>query len=208
MPTTHLALFLAASLALIIAPGPDSLYVLARGAAQGRRAGIISALGTSTGLLAHTSAAALGVAALLHTSALAYTALKLAGAAYLLFLGLRTLLSHRSFSLPDVGRRTAGVQLYAQGALTNILNPKVALFFVAFLPQFADPRVGALAPQLLLLGGVFALMGLTYLILVAMLASALGRVLRARPAWAHRLRWLTGSVLIGLGVRLALPESR
>jgi threonine/homoserine/homoserine lactone efflux protein len=207
MSTAHIALFLAASLALIVAPGPDSLYVLARGAAQGRRAGIISAFGTSTGLLAHTSAAALGVAALLQASTFAYTALKLVGAAYLIYLGVRTLLSKQSFSFPKDRERTTSVWLYAQGALTNILNPKVALFFVAFLPQFADLRAGALAPQMLLLGGMFALLGLAYLILVAVLASTLSRFLRARPAWAHRLRWLTGSVLIGLGVRLALPES-
>ncbi len=208
MPTANLALFLAASLALIVAPGPDSLYVLARGVGQGRRAGVISALGTSTGLLVHTSAAALGVAALLQASTFAYTIMRLAGAAYLLYLGIRTLLSKQSFNLPEAGARTSGARMYAQGALTNILNPKVALFFVAFLPQFADPRSGALAPQMLLLGVVFALMGLAYLVLVALISSALGRLLRARPAWARRLRWLTGSVLVGLGMRLAISEGR
>jgi threonine/homoserine/homoserine lactone efflux protein len=208
MPTANLTLFLAASLALIIAPGPDSLYVLARGVGQGRRAGIISAFGTSTGLLVRTSAAALGVAALLQASTLAYTVMRLAGAAYLLYLGIRTLLSKQPFNLPEAGVRTSGARMYAQGALTNILNPKVALFFVAFLPQFADPRSGALAPQMLLLGVTFALMGLAYLVLVALISSALGRLLRAHPAWASRLRWFTGSVLIGLGVRLAISESR
>jgi threonine/homoserine/homoserine lactone efflux protein len=208
MPTANLALFFAASIALIVAPGPDSLYVLARGVGQGRRAGIISAFGTSTGLLVHTSAAALGVAALLRASTAAYTGIRLAGAAYLLYLGIRTLRSKQSFNLSTPGGRTSSMRIYAQGALTNILNPKVALFFVAFLPQFTDPRAGALAPQMLLLGVMFALMGLTYLILVALISSALGRLLRTRPAWANRLRWLTGSVLIGLGVRLAVPESR
>lgn len=208
MHTTSLGLFLAASLALIVAPGPDGLYVLARSIAQGRRAGVISAFGTTTGLLVHTSAAALGVAALLQASTLAYTVIKLAGAVYLLYLGVRTLLSKQSFSLPEARARTPSARLYTQGALTNILNPKVALFFVAFLPQFVDPRAGALAPQLLLHGIMFALMGLAYIVLVALIASALGRRLRVRPAWANRLRWLTGSVLIGLGVRLAMPERR
>jgi threonine/homoserine/homoserine lactone efflux protein len=208
MLPTHLALFFAASIALIVAPGPDSLYVLARGIGQGRRAGLISALGTCTGLLVHTTLAALGLAVLLQASPVAYTVVKLAGAAYLVYLGVRALLTKQSFTLGGDTSRRLWARMYIQGMLTNVLNPKVALFFVAFLPQFVDARAGAVAPQMLLLGVLFATMGLAYLTLVALLSSQAGRLLRAHPNLASRIRWLTGSVLIGLGVRLAVPESR
>jgi threonine/homoserine/homoserine lactone efflux protein len=204
----NLLLFLPAAIALIIAPGPDSLYVLARGIGQGRRAGIISAFGTCTGLLVHTTAAALGLAVLLQTSAVAYLVVKFAGAAYLLYLGVRTLLTKQSFSVTAATTRPSGARMYLQGMLTNVLNPKVALFFVAFLPQFVDQRGGAVALQMLTLGLLFAGLGLLYLLLVATLSGSLGQFLQRRPAWANRLRWVTGSVMIGLGLRLAIPDRR
>ncbi len=205
----NLLLFLPAAIALIIAPGPDSLYVLARGIGQGRRAGVISALGTCTGLLVHTTAAALGLAVLLQTSAVAYLVVKFAGAAYLLYLGVRTLLTKQSFSVTAATIRPSGARMYVQGVLTNVLNPKVALFFVAFLPQFVDQRGGgAVALQMLTLGLLFAGLGLLYLLLVATLSGSLGQFLQRRPAWANRLRWVTGSVMIGLGLRLAIPDRR
>ncbi len=206
MLTTNLALFLTASLALIVSPGPDSLYVLARGIGQGRRAGAISALGTSTGLLVHTTAAALGLAVLLQTSVIAYTIIKFVGAAYLIYLGIKTFLSKTSPLVTPATSQPSWWRMYLQGMLTNVLNPKVALFFVAFLPQFVDQHSGAVALHMLLLGVIFASLGLAYLLLVAMLSGSLGKFLSARPAWASRLRWLTGSVMIGLGLRLALPD--
>jgi threonine/homoserine/homoserine lactone efflux protein len=208
MLTANLALFLTASLALIVAPGPDTLYVLARGIGQGRRAGAISALGTCTGILVHTSAAALGLAVLLQTSIVAYTLIKYAGAAYLIYLGIKTLLSKQSALFTPVATRPSWRRMYLQGMLTNVLNPKVALFFVAFLPQFIDQQSGFVALHMLLLGLIFDSLGLAYLLLVAGLSGSLGHFLLTRPAWAHRIRWLTGSILIGLGLRLALPDRR
>jgi threonine/homoserine/homoserine lactone efflux protein len=208
MLPTNLALFLTASLALIVAPGPDSLYVLARGIGQGRRAGAVSALGTSTGLLVHTTAAALGLAVLLQTSIVAYTIIKFVGAAYLIYLGIKTFLTKQSpLVTPATGKRSWR-RMYLQGMLTNVLNPKVALFFVAFLPQFVDPRSGAVALHMLTLGIIFASLGLAYLLSVAMLSGSLGQFLKARPTWASRLRWLTGSIMVGLGLRLVLPDQR
>jgi len=208
MFTANLLLFLPAAIALIIAPGPDSLYVLARGIGQGRRAGVISAFGTCTGLLVHTTAAALGLAVLLQTSVIAYLVVKFAGATYLLYLGVRTLLTKQSFSITTAATRPSVARMYLQGMLTNVLNPKVALFFVAFLPQFVDQRSGMVALQMLTLGLLFAGLGLLYLLLVAALSGSLGALLQRRPAWANRLRWMTGSVLIGLGLRLAIPDRR
>ncbi|HEU5367184.1 MAG TPA: LysE family translocator [Ktedonobacterales bacterium] len=208
MLTANLALFLTASLALIVAPGPDSLYVLARGIGQGRRAGAISALGTSTGLLVHTTAAALGLAVLLQTSIVAYTIIKFVGAAYLIYLGVKTFLSKQSMLVTPASGKPSWRRMYLQGMLTNVLNPKVALFFVAFLPQFVDQHSGTVALHMLLLGVIFASLALAYLLLVAGLSGSLGTFLNARPAWASRLRWLTGSVMIGLGLRLALPDRR
>jgi len=208
MFTANLALVLPAAIALIIAPGPDSLYVLARGIGQGRRAGVVSALGTCTGLLVHTSAAALGLAVLLQASTVAYLVVMFVGAAYLLYLGIRTLLSKQSFQVEASTARASGARMYAQGMLTNVLNPKVALFFVAFLPQFVNPQGGAVAVQMLTLGILFAVLGLIYLLLLALLSGSLGALLQRRPAWANRLRWVTGSVLIGLGLRLAIPDRR
>jgi threonine/homoserine/homoserine lactone efflux protein len=205
MPT-NLVLFLTASLALIVAPGPDSLYVLARGIGQGRRAGAISALGTSTGLLVHTTAAALGLAVLLQTSIVAYTIIKIVGAAYLIYLGIKTFLTKQSPLVTPATDTPSWRRMYLQGMLTNVLNPKVALFFVAFLPQFVDQHSGAVTLHMLLLGVFFDAMGLTYLLVVARLSGSLGQFLKTRPAWANRLRWLTGSVMIGLGLRLALPD--
>ncbi len=208
MLTTNLALFLTASLALIVAPGPDSLYVLARGIGQGRRAGAISALGTSTGLLVHTTAAALGLAVLLQTSIVAYTIIKFVGAAYLIYLGVKAILTKQSMLVTPASGKPSWRRMYLQGMLTNVLNPKVALFFVAFLPQFVDQHSGAVALHMLLLGIIFASLALAYLLLVALLSGSLGTFLSARPAWASRIRWLAGSVMIGLGLRLALPDRR
>ncbi len=208
MLTANLALFLTASLALIVAPGPDTFYILARGIGQGRRAGAISALGTSTGLLVHTTAAALGLAVLLQTSLVAYTIIKFVGATYLIYLGVKTFLTKQAALVTPATGKPSWRRMYLQGMLTNVLNPKVALFFVAFLPQFVDQHSGAVALHMLMLGALFATMGLAYLLLVAALSGSLGQLLNRRPAWASRIRWLTGSVMIGLGLRLVLPERR
>ena len=196
-------LFLTTSVLLNVTPGPDMMYVIARGVAQGRRAGILSALGVCTGLLVHVFAAALGLSALLQASAAAYAAVKLVGSAYLIYLGLRTLLVR---TRPDGApcpppRRT---RLYFQGVLSNVLNPKVALFFVAFLPQFVPASSGSTFRPMLLLGLTFTALGVLWLIGLGLLSGAVGRWLNEHGAASRTMQWLSGAALIGLGVRLAL----
>lgn len=205
---TNLILFLTASLALIVTPGQDNIYIITRGIAQGRRAALISAWGVCCGLLVHTTFAAVGLSALLRQSAVAFSVVKYAGAAYLIYLGVRTLLSRESFSpsekMPDVGP----TKVFFQGILSNVLNPKVALFFLAFLPQFVSAKTGAVALQFLVLGFLFVVLTFVFTGAVGLFSGALGGWLRSKPAFANALRWLTGSVLVGLGLRLALPENR
>jgi threonine/homoserine/homoserine lactone efflux protein len=198
-----------ASLALIVTPGPDMIYVVTRGVAQGRRAALVSACGVGSGLAVHTSFAAIGLSALLAQSALAFSVVKYAGAAYLIYLGVMTLLSKERFTISGESRQRAGLgRVFFQGVASNVLNPKVALFFLAFLPQFVRPDDGSAVVQMLVLGGVFAMFGLLFLAFVAHYAGSLGERLGGSPRFASALRWLSGSILVGLGLRLALPEGR
>ncbi|CAN5597614.1 LysE family translocator [soil metagenome] len=182
-------LFLAASLVVILAPGPDNILVLTRGVTQGRGAALVSAAGASLGLVVHSVFAAVGLSALLAQSAVAFSVIKYVGAAYLIYLGVRALLSREGFAIhaddaPPPKLRSILVQAFA----TNVLNPKVALFFLAFLPQFVGPDAGSAVPQLLLLGLTFALLGLAFLCVLAYFSGTRGSWLRTRPrsraAWA------------------------
>ncbi len=206
---TSLLIFLTASLALIVAPGPDNILVLTRGVTLGRKAALVSATGASLGLVVHSTFAAVGLSALLAQSAVAYGVVKYVGAVYLIYLGVKALLSGNIFaasgeSAPNVGLRN----VFLQGVLSNLFNPKIAIFFLAFLPQFADPKAGSIAPQLLVLGLTFALLTWMVFSLLGYFSGTLGNWLGAKPGFAKALRWLTGGVLIGLGLRLALPERR
>ncbi len=175
------ALFLLAALVLLITPGPAVLYIVARSMAQGKRAGLASVLGVQLASLTHVTAATLGLSALLATSALAFSVVKYLGAAYLLSLGVRTLLAreddHRAAD--PASRRLS--QLLAQGFLVNLLNPKTALFFFAFLPQFVDPARGAVAGQILLLGALFVVLAFCTDGSYALLASTAGQWLKRGP---------------------------
>jgi len=208
MPDTNLLLFVTASLALIVVPGPDMIFILTRGVSQGRPAGLVSAAGVCSGNLVHTAFATVGLSAILAQSAVAFSMVKYAGAAYLVYLGVRTILDKEGFASPGHAERTRLATVFRQGLLSNILNPKVALFFLAFLPQFADPAAGSVGLQMLGFGVAFTIMGLAVLSVVALCSGALGVWLRSRPSFAGALRWLTGSVLVGLGLRLAVPERR
>lgn len=199
------ALFFMASLALIITPGPNTFYTTTRSIAQGRRAGVVSALGIGIGSLMHTCAAALGISALLMSSALAYMAIKYLGAAYLIYLGIHTLLQKESV-YTSATPSTSLIRILSQGILTSLLNSKTALFFLAFLPQFADPSRGSVAWQIAALGVVFNVMVTLWYTLLALLAGSAGNWLQNRPNFSRCQRWLTGSVLIALGFRVALPE--
>ena len=203
-----LTLFLAASFAIAIAPGPSNLYVLARTLAHGRAAGFLSAGGLALGGLVHAVAAALGLSALFAVSPLAFALLKYAGATYLIGLGLRMLLAR-----PPAGegalQRAQSVspgkpRIVAQAALTEILNPKVAVFFIAFLPQFIEPGAGSAAAQLLLFGILDTLVGLPCDAAVAAGGHSLARVLVRSAPVQRLLAWLGGTVLVALGAHLAL----
>ena len=208
MPDTNLALFVAASLAVIVAPGPDNIYVLTRGIAQGRKVALASAWGMCSGLLFHTTLAAVGLSAILARSAGALSLVKFIGAAYLVYLGIRALLSREEFS-PSV-EKIFTVKLrnfFLQGLTMNLLNPKVAVFFMAFLPQFVSPSVGtagSAALRLVALGLVFALLSVVIFSAIALFSGVVGDRLSRNPRFATALQWSTAFVLVGLGVRLAL----
>lgn len=195
--------FSAAALALLLVPGPSVLYIVARSLQGGRRSGLVSALGVQTGGLVHVLAATVGVSALVMSSALLFTALKVAGAGYLIYLGLRTLLEREgSAELPTPPAQPLE-RVFLQGALVNALNPKTALFFLAFLPQFVNPARGPVAPQTLALGALFLALATLSDGTYALLAGSVGRRLQGNRVFARRQKYLTGGVHIALGVGTA-----
>jgi threonine/homoserine/homoserine lactone efflux protein len=204
MDTTRFGLFLAAVVVLLLTPGPAVFYIVTRSFHQGRRAGIVSAAGIAVGTLVHVGAAALGVSALLATSAAAFATLKYLGAGYLVFLGIRRL---RDKGAGDAaGRETPRERpsrIFTHGILVNILNPKTALFVLAFLPQFVDPR-RPVAPQILSLGLLFAGMGLVSDSAWALAAGSASRWLKASPGAERARRYVSGGAYIGLGLAAAL----
>lgn len=205
---TTLMVFLAATLALNVTPGPDMLYVVARGVSEGRKAGIVSALGIAAGCLVHTFAIAAGLSGLLMAVPLAFEVVKFTGAAYLLYLGVRALISRdTALAAPTVERARLWV-IFRQGVVTNVLNPKVALFFLAFLPQFVDPKRGSVAAQFILLGFIFNASGTLVNGVVAIVSSGAGQWTRRRLGTSSFFKRATGLVFVGLGLRLALLERK
>jgi threonine/homoserine/homoserine lactone efflux protein len=195
-----------ASLALNLTPGPDMLYVLGRSVGQGRRAGVVSALGIGAGTLVHMTAVALGLSALLREVPAAYEAIRYAGAAYLLYLGLRAWLERGAMAVMGGGGAYVPLwRVFRQGVVTNVLNPKVALFFLAFLPQFVSPERGPVGLQIVLLGLAFDITGTAVNVRVGLAGGWLGDLLRRNPRLARAQRWFTGGVFVALAVRLALP---
>lgn len=202
--SSALALFMVATIMLNLTPGPDMLYVIANSVGGGRRAGVSAALGIGGGTIVHTCAAAIGLSALLMSSASLYDAVRYAGAAYLIYLGVRSFAS-RSAEAGAAGRRqTSPWAAFRQGVATNVLNPKVAIFFLAFLPQFVDPSRGSAGWQFILLGTMFNISGTTVNVVVALISGRVGESLRSRPAVARVQQWFTGSVFMALGARLAI----
>jgi threonine/homoserine/homoserine lactone efflux protein len=208
MPTlSTLTPFILAALALLITPGPAVLYIIARSIDQGRLAGIVSTLGIGVGTLFHVAAAALGLSALLMFSALAFGVVKYLGAAYLIYLGVRKLLAREETSQPEVVERRRLAHIFYQGVVVNLLNPKTALFFFAFLPQFVEPAKGAVAGQILLLGFIFVGLGICSDGIYALLAGTIGRWFKGNRRFLRAERYFAGSVYIGLGVATALSGS-
>ena len=201
-PPSVLIVFAAASLALLVVPGPAVLYVVTRSVAQGRRAGLISVLGVHVGSVVHVAAAALGLSALLASSATAFGVVKVLGAGYLIWLGARKLLRREDVTVEDVAP-VSQRRLFTQGIVVNVLNPKTAIFFLAFLPQFVNPARGPVAPQILVLGVSFIVLGMlsdgAYALLAGALAGRLRHTVRAR----RRLDRASGLVYLGLGAGAA-----
>ena len=206
-----LALFAVAAITLLVIPGPAVLYIVTRSVDQGRAAGLASVCGVHVGTLVHVAAAALGLSALLVSSATAYHTVRWLGAAYLIWLGVRRLLAHDEPSGPvkdrDASRRGLR-RIFAQGVVVNVLNPKTALFFLAFLPQFVDVSRGSVPLQVVVFGVAFVLLGLVSDGTYALLASTGAGWLRRRPGVARTSRLVSGGVLISLGVTTALAGSR
>jgi len=200
------ALFIGISWALILAPGPDMFYVMTRGMAHGRRAGIVSAIGVVCGILVHTTAAAFGLTILLQTSAFAFLVVKFIGAIYLLYLGIQAWRDKSTFRLQTSASIAKSSALFWQGVLSNVLNPKIAIFFLAFLPQFVDKGSSHVTLQMAFLGIMFAGFGLCFLLIVGYSSGTIGRWLMDRPRYAQFFQRLAGGILIGLGIRLALTE--
>jgi threonine/homoserine/homoserine lactone efflux protein len=204
--SAHLIAFTLAALTLAAIPGPGMLYVLARSLGGGRSVGLRSTVGTGIGGCAHVVAAALGLSAVLAASATAFTIVKYAGAAYLVGLGVVTLMSARK--PPPVVAGGTDARALSQGVLTEALNPKTALFFVTFLPQFCQPENGPLALQVLVLGLISVALNTIADVVIAFTAGPLGRRLAGNVKWWRRQRQATGSMLIGLGVYAATAERR
>ena len=202
-----IALFLLAALGLLLIPGPSVLYIITRSIAQGRRAGLTSMLGIELAGLIHAIAAALGLSALLLTSALAFSVVKYLGAAYLIYLGVRTLLAREENHQPLAPAPRSFSQVFAQGFLVNLLNPKTALFFYAFLPQFVAPARGAVVGQILVLGALFVLLASCTDSLYALLSSKVGTFLFRRARFRRIQRYITGSIYIALGLTTAIAGS-
>lgn len=201
---THLPVFLAAALALLLTPGPAVLYIIARSVDQGRRAGLASVLGIELGNSVHVLAATLGLSAILSASALAFSFVKYAGAAYLIYLGVRTLLRPaEGITLQAEANKTLR-RNFTQAIVVAVLNPKTALFFLAFLPQFVDATKGHVSQQFFLLGCLFVAMGIFTDSLYALLSGTAGSWLK-RSTWFPRFqRFLSGTIYIGLGITAAL----
>ncbi|HEX2108554.1 MAG TPA: LysE family translocator [Rubrobacteraceae bacterium] len=205
MSDTNIALFVAASLAVIFAPGPDNVYVLTRGIAQGREVALVSAWGMCSGLLFHTTLAAVGLSAILARSAVAFSLVKYAGAVYLVYLGVRTLLNKEEFVTSAEEAPAARLKtFYFRGLTMNLLNPKVGVFFLAFLPQFVGSATDGVILRLVALGLIFALLSVVVFSAIALFSGIVGDRLSRSPRLVTALQWLTGCVFAGLGVRLGL----
>jgi threonine/homoserine/homoserine lactone efflux protein len=205
MTLSMLLCFLGASAALTIAPGPDNLFVLTQGIARGRKPAIVTALGMCSGISVHTTAAAFGISAVFYSSVVAFNIVKYAGAAYLLYLAWKTLKEQSIIQLSSADDRAAAA-LFKRGFIMNVLNPKVAMFFLAFLPQFVTPETDYFALQMLLLGFIFMVQAVVIFCLIGFFSGSIGSYILARPKIAKYFEWLTAGVFASLGVRLALAE--
>jgi threonine/homoserine/homoserine lactone efflux protein len=204
MPTgSTIALFLLAAAALAVVPGPAVAYIVTQSIDQGRRAGLISALGVASGGLVHVAAATVGLSALIASSATAFTVVKLVGAAYLIVVGIRRIVAGDTEEPEPRALRAPLRRIYRQGVIVNVLNPKTALFFLAFLPQFVDPHRGAVWTQVAVLGVIFVSVAVLSDMTYALVSDAIAGRLRRTGTGARIRRWLTGGVFVVLGITAA-----
>jgi threonine/homoserine/homoserine lactone efflux protein len=203
-----LFLFIAGSLLLLVIPGPAVFYVLSRSVGQGRAAGVVSAAGITVGTLCHVTAAVLGLSALLVSSARAFQTVKFVGAAYLIFLGVRMLMSRVDETAAVTEGAHSHRRIFAQGVLVNVLNPKSALFFLAFLPQFVEPARGHIPTQIFSLGVLFALMGMLSDSSWALVAGTLAAKLKDNFRWRRTQKNISGGALIALGLAAAFSGAK
>lgn len=199
-------LFFALSWVLIITPGPDLIYVVTRGISQGKTAGVISAVGVTLGILVHTLFAALGLSIILKTSAIAFVVVKTVGAIYLIYLGIKSLVTRHDIDLAQV-RHLSQRKLFAQGLITNTLNPKVALFFMAFLPQFIASEAAASPIPFVLLGLSFAMSGFIFLVVLGYFSGRVGGFIQQNKNASWIVQKLSGVVMLLLGVKLAFSRN-
>jgi threonine/homoserine/homoserine lactone efflux protein len=202
--TTTFLIFLTAAITLIITPGPNTLYVTTRSMELGQKAGIIAAFGVGAGCLMHTSAAAFGLSALLMSSDIAYEVIKYLGAAYLVYLGIRTVLDRKSAHAIATEHKIDAIGIFGESVLTSLLNPKIALFFIAFLPQFADPN-HPLAKQIFLLGSTYSILCTTWYIIMGLIIGSASHWFVNQMSLSRLRSWLTGGILVALGLGIALP---
>ena len=206
--TTNLSLFLAASFVLLVVPGPAVLYIVARSVDQGRTAGLVSVLGIGAGSMVHVFAAAIGLSSLLVRSATLFSVVKWAGAAYLVYLGVRRIRGRDEIVTTGEGALRSRRRLFVEGMWVNILNPKTALFFFAFLPQFVAVDAGAVTLQIIVLGAIFVTMGVVSDGIYALAAGTFGDWLKRKPGLLRSERYASGGMLIALGVATAVTGSR
>ena len=199
-------LFVLAGILLNLTPGQDTFYILGSSLARGRRVGVASALGICVGCIVHTLAAAAGLSAILATSATAFIVVKLVGAAYLVYLGIRFIVSRDHAALPEGSTAPSAWKAFRQGVTTNVLNPKVALFFLAFLPQFIAPESPTKIAAFVALGSTFVATGTVWCLFLAIAAASVRRFFAGHPAAFTRLSQAAGALFVLLGVRLAVAQ--
>ncbi|MEO1289161.1 MAG: LysE family translocator [Chloroflexota bacterium] len=201
------SIFLVATFTLLVIPGPAVLYITARSIEQGRLAGIVSTLGIGVGAFVHVIAAALGISAILMSSALAFSIVKYLGAAYLIYLGVTTLMSKTQTHVETDFQPASLRKIFTQGIIVNVLNPKTALFFFAFIPQFVSAEVGSITLQILFLGATFIIMAICTDGLYAIFAGTIGNYLRGNQRFATIQKWFSGCTYIFLGILTAFSSA-
>lgn len=203
---SYFSAFLLTSLVILIAPGPDMAFIISRSVGEGRNAGIATALGMQVGVLVHICLAAFGLSAILMTSVWAFQIIKYIGAAYLIYLGIQSLKREKSINIISEKNTISVRKAFIQGAITDIFNPKVALFFLTFLPQFINPQISNPIDQFFIFGIIFSVMGLAVDIVTSVLASSLRQVLSKNKGILRWQQKISGFTLIGLGTWLALEK--